>query len=60
MVDTLWMTAQEAAAYLRVSPRTILLWTRQGKVKGYALSGIRRTVWRFRQDDLDAALKTRS
>ena len=29
-----WLTAEEAAAYLKVKPRTLLLWVRQGKVKG--------------------------
>jgi excisionase family DNA binding protein len=52
---SLWMTAAEAAHYLRVRTRTLLLWTRQSKVKGYALSGTQRHVWRFRREDLDAA-----
>lgn len=51
-----WLTASEAADYLRVKVRTLLLWARQGKVKGFALSGTKRRVWRFRQTDLDAAL----
>ena len=51
-----WLTASEAAAYLRVKPRTLLLWVRQGKVKAFALSGTRRRVWRFRQQDLGAAV----
>ncbi len=51
-----WLTASEAAAYLRIQVRTLLLWARQGKVKGFALSGTKRRVWRFRQVDLDAAL----
>ena len=51
-----WLTASEAAAYLRVKVRTLLLWARQGKVKAYALSGTERRVWRFRRADLDAAL----
>jgi len=51
-----WLTAREAAHYLRVEPRTVLLWTRQGKLKGYSLSGTRRRVWRFRYTDLDAML----
>jgi len=49
-----WLTAAEAAAYLKVKVRTLLLWVRQGKVKAFALSGIKRRVWRFRQVDLDA------
>jgi excisionase family DNA binding protein len=51
-----WLTSGEAAAYLRVQVRTLLLWARQGKVKAYALSGTQRHVWRFRAADLDAML----
>jgi excisionase family DNA binding protein len=51
-----WLTATEAAAYLKVKPRTLLLWVRQGKVKAFPLSGTRRHVWRFRRVDLDAML----
>jgi len=55
-VPSSWLTASEAATYLRVKVRTLLLWTRQGKVKAYSLSGTERRVWRFRREDLDAAL----
>jgi excisionase family DNA binding protein len=51
------MTAQEAAIYLRIERRTILSWVRQGKLKGYRLSGTTRYVWRFLSTDLDAMLK---
>jgi len=51
-----WLTAAEAAQHLKVKVRTLLLWVRQGRVKGFALSGTKRRVWRFRQTDLDAAL----
>jgi excisionase family DNA binding protein len=51
-----WLTATEAANHLRVKPRTILLWSRQGHIKGYRLSGTKRCVWRFKLEDLDAAL----
>jgi excisionase family DNA binding protein len=51
-----WLTVEEAAHHLKIKPRTLLLWVRQGKVKGFALSGTKRRVWRFRQADLDAAL----
>jgi excisionase family DNA binding protein len=54
--QTNWLTANEAAAYLSVEPRTLLLWARQGKVRGYTLSGTRRHVWRFLHADLDAML----
>ena len=51
-----WLTAKEAAQHLRIKPRTLLQWVRQGKVKAFVLSGTKRRVWRFRQADLDAAL----
>jgi excisionase family DNA binding protein len=52
-----WLTPEEAADHLRVRTRTLLLWARQGKVKGYVLSGLKRHVWRFRRVDLDATLE---
>jgi excisionase family DNA binding protein len=55
-MTTEWLTANEAAEHLKVKPRTLLLWVRQGKVKGYALSGTKRRIWRFRREDLDASL----
>ena len=51
-----WLTAAEAAVYLKVKTRSLLLWVRQGKVKAYALAGTKRRVWRFRKEDLDGAL----
>lgn len=51
-----WLTATEAAGYLKVEPRTLLMWARQGKVRGHVLSGTRRVTWRFRAEDLDAML----
>jgi len=51
-----WLTATEAAAYLKVKPRSLLLWVRQGKINAFALSGTKRHIWRFRKEDLDAAL----
>ena len=55
-IQSEWLTAKEAAEYLKVKPRTLLLWVRQGKVKAFALSGTKRRVWRFRKSDLDAAI----
>jgi excisionase family DNA binding protein len=51
-----WLTAQEAAKYLKVEPRTLMLWTRQGKVKGHPLSGTKRIRWRYLHFELDAML----
>lgn len=58
MFDTTseWLTPDEGARYLKVKTRTLLLWVRQGKLKAYPLSGVRRRIWRFRKEDLDAAL----
>ena len=53
---SVWLTASEAAQYLRVEPRTLLMWARQGRVKGYILSGTMRVTWRFRAEDLDATM----
>jgi excisionase family DNA binding protein len=55
-IQSEWLTAEEAARHLKVKTRTLLLWVRQGKVKAFALSGTKRRVWRFRHQDLDAAL----
>ena len=51
-----WLTTAEAANYLRVKPRSLLLWVRHGRMQAYALSGTKRHIWRFRQEDLDSAL----
>ena len=51
-----WLTAAEAAQHLKVRTRTLLQWVKQGKVKGYALSGTERRTWRFLRADLDAGL----
>jgi excisionase family DNA binding protein len=54
--ETAWLTAEEAAAHLKIKTRTLLLWVRQKKIRGYVLSGITRRVWRFRKVDLDTML----
>jgi excisionase family DNA binding protein len=51
-----WLTAREAAEYLKVKKRSLLLWVRQGKLKAYGLSGTKRRIWRFRREGLDSAL----
>ena len=54
-----WLTTTEAAHYLKVKPRSLLLWVREGRVPAYALSGTERRVWRFRREDLDNSLLSR-
>ncbi len=55
-----WLTAKEAASYLKIEPRTLLMWARQGRIKGYVLSGTERITWRFRAEDLDATMSAPS
>jgi excisionase family DNA binding protein len=55
-IESDWLTAGEAASYLKIKTRTLLLWARAGKVKGYVLSGADRITWRFKIGDLDAML----
>jgi excisionase family DNA binding protein len=51
-----WLTVADAASYLKTKPRTLLKWVRAGSIKAYPLHGTKRRVWRFRYEDLDAAL----
>jgi excisionase family DNA binding protein len=51
-----WLTATEAAVYLKVQPRTLLLWARQGKIPAHRLSGVQRCIWRFLKRELDGML----
>ena len=53
---TEWITATEAALYLKVKAGTVLRWAKQGHLKGYRLSGTRRCTWRFLRADLDATM----
>jgi len=55
-VETEWLTAIEAALYLKVKPRTLLQWAREGKIPAHRLCGTQRCVWRFRKWELDAIL----
>jgi len=51
-----WLTSNEAARYLKVKPRTLLLWARENRVPAHRLSGVQRRVWRFLRPELDAML----
>jgi excisionase family DNA binding protein len=51
-----WLTAREAANYLRVSHRTVLQWAKEGRIPAHRLSGTARVTWRFRADELDSAM----
>jgi excisionase family DNA binding protein len=54
--QTPWLTAAEAASYLKMQVRTLLKYTRERKIKGYSLSGTKRKVSRYLRNDLDAYL----
>ena len=51
-----WLTAREAAAYLKVAHRTILEWAKSGRIPAHRLSGTLRCTWRFRATELDGAI----
>jgi excisionase family DNA binding protein len=51
-----WLTSTEAAAHLKVAPRTLVRWARSGLIPAHRLSGLSRVTWRFRREELDAKL----
>lgn len=53
---TAWLTAREAAAYIKVSHYTILQWAKAGKIPAHRLSGDHRVTWRFLASELDGAI----
>jgi excisionase family DNA binding protein len=55
-VTTEWLTANEAAAYLKVKPRTVMKWAKEGRIPAHSLSGCKRVTWRFLRTELDAML----
>lgn len=55
-METEWLTAMEAAQYLKVQPRTVLKWAKEGRIPAHRLSGSRRVTWRFLKSELDRAM----
>lgn len=55
-MESKWLTANEAAQYLRVKSRTILKWAKEGRIPAHPLSGSSRITWRFLKSELDAML----
>jgi excisionase family DNA binding protein len=55
-VQSEWLTAREAALYLKVAHRTILDWAKSGRIPAHRLSGTLRYTWRFRAAELDGAM----
>ena len=54
--QSVWLTAREAALYVRVSHRTILEWAKTGRIPAHRLSGTDRITWRFRAEELDGVM----
>ena len=55
-----WLNTTEAAQHLKIKPRTLVVWAREGKVPGHRLSGNQRATWRFLRHELDAMLNSSS
>jgi excisionase family DNA binding protein len=51
-----WLTAAEAALYLKVATRTLVRWARSGRIPAHRLSGLSRVTYRFLRSELDAKL----
>ena len=51
-----WLTVEEVAERLRVSPRTVRGWLQEGRLKGRNLGG--RAGWRIREEDVDAFMES--
>jgi excisionase family DNA binding protein len=51
-----WLTSTEAAAYLKVKPRTLVRWARGRQIPAHKLSGFSRVTYRFLRSELDAML----
>lgn len=52
--EAAWLTAVEAAEYLRCTVKTIYNYKCNGQLRGYNLGGQRKGVLRFKKTDLDA------
>jgi excisionase family DNA binding protein len=55
-VEIEWLTAAEAARYVKVKPRTLLQWAREGKIPAHRLSGVKRCIYRFLRSELNLML----
>ncbi len=46
------LTAEEVADLLRVHPKTLLAWAKEGSIPARALRSGKRTTWRFMKDEI--------
>lgn len=56
-LERIWLTVEDAAAYLCVKPGTIYNWKCSGKIKAYKIGGATHGAVRFLKEDLDAVVK---
>jgi excisionase family DNA binding protein len=54
------LTAREVAERLGFSVDTVLRWTREGKLRGYRISGTKQGRLRYLEGDLEALLAERA
>jgi excisionase family DNA binding protein len=55
MIDSPWLTREEAAAYLKINERTLDRYRSAGQIQAHKLAGTQSI--RYRQDELDGMLK---
>ena len=55
-MESEWLTATEVSRYLKVKPRTVLKWAKEGRIPAHPLSGSQRITWRFLKSELDGAM----
>ena len=56
-LETPWMTVDEAAAYLRRHPKTVLRMLHDSRLRGYQVTEPNGT-WRIHRDDADQFMRT--
>ncbi len=52
-----FLTREEVATYLRVHPRTIERWLRNGDLKGYKLGKSKTSLWRIPENEVSKFLE---
>jgi excisionase family DNA binding protein len=54
-----FIDASEAAAFVKLHPKTLLRLAREGSIPAHPLTGNRRRIWRFLRSELDAWARSR-
>lgn len=54
-----FIDAAEAAAFIKLHPKTLLRLARGGSIPAHPLTGNRRRIWRFLRSELDAWARSR-